>query len=102
MNGATPIRSAIILYGTETGTAQDIASEVSRTLERFQFVTDVLPFEVVPFSALHQYTLTVFVIATTGQGDFPANSRKFWRSLLPRKLGRVLEGVEYALGGFGR
>ncbi|EXJ62918.1 hypothetical protein A1O7_03361 [Cladophialophora yegresii CBS 114405] len=95
-------RSALILYGTETGTSQDLAEEVGRTLERLHFDTTVLGLDAVPHTHLHAYRLTVFVVATTGQGDFPGNARLFWTSLLRRKLSpSTLQGVRYALVGVG-
>ncbi|KIX97966.1 uncharacterized protein Z520_06044 [Fonsecaea multimorphosa CBS 102226] len=95
-------RSALVLYGTETGTAQDLAEEIGRTLERLHFYTDVLGLDAVNYGLLHQYTLTVFVVATTGQGDFPENARRFWTSLLRKKLAATtLAGVDYALAGLG-
>ena len=102
MNGHSLNRSAIVLYGTETGTSQDLAEEVGRCLERLHFAVDVAGFDTVAFGALRSYTLSVFVIATTGQGDFPANARKLWTSLLKKRLGlETLAGVEYALVGLG-
>ncbi|EXJ71960.1 uncharacterized protein A1O5_04462 [Cladophialophora psammophila CBS 110553] len=95
-------RSALLLYGTETGTAQDLAEEIGRSLERLHFHTDVLGLDAVTYSLLHHYTLIVFVVATTGQGDFPENARKFWTSLLRKKLtATTLAGVGYALVGLG-
>ncbi|OAP56898.1 hypothetical protein AYL99_09010 [Fonsecaea erecta] len=95
-------RSALVLYGTETGTAQDLAEEIGRTLERLHFHTEVLGLDAVSHSLLHRYTLTVFVVATTGQGDFPENARRFWTSLLRKKLvATTLAGVDYALAGLG-
>ncbi|KAH0846720.1 hypothetical protein AYO21_11576 [Fonsecaea monophora] len=95
-------RSALVLYGTETGTAQDLAEEVGRTLERLHFRTDVLGLDAATHGLLHQYTLTVFVVATTGQGDFPENARRFWTGLLRKKLAATtLAGVDYALAGLG-
>lgn len=41
-NGTGPDRTALVLYGTETGTAQDLAEEAARVLERLYFITDVL------------------------------------------------------------
>lgn len=39
---------------------------------------------------------------TTGQGDFPANGRKFWRSLLLKRLPPTfLKGVSFVLFGLG-
>ncbi|RMZ78969.1 hypothetical protein DV737_g3659, partial [Chaetothyriales sp. CBS 132003] len=98
-----PPRSAIILYGTETGTAQDLASEIARCLERQRFaLVDVLPLDSVSFNLLSKYALTVFVLATTGQGEFPSNARKFWTSLLRKKLGpTTLQDVRFALVGLG-
>src|SRR3954468_6406654 len=77
-------RSVLILYGTETGTSQDIAEEIGRCLERLHFQTDVTGLDNVSLGHLSLYTscITVFVVATTGQGDFPDNARKFWKSLL--------------------
>ncbi|RMZ78568.1 hypothetical protein DV738_g3817, partial [Chaetothyriales sp. CBS 135597] len=99
-----PPRSAIVLYGTETGTAQDLAAEIARYLERgghFALV-DVLPLDSVSFKLLASYGLTVFVVATTGQGEFPSNARKFWTSLLRKKLGpTTLGGVRFAMVGLG-
>ncbi|KIW71375.1 hypothetical protein PV04_03551 [Phialophora macrospora] len=95
-------RSALILYGTETGTSQDMAEEVGRTLERLHFDTTVEGLDAVPYADLHAYNFTVFVVSTTGQGDFPGNARLFWTSLLRRKLTpATLLGVRYALVGVG-
>lgn len=34
-------RTALVLYGSETGNAQDIADETGRMIERLRFSTDV-------------------------------------------------------------
>lgn len=95
-------RSALVLYGTETGTSQDFAEEISRCLERLHFDTDVAGLDDTEHSHLHAYSFTVFVISTTGQGDFPENARKFWTSLLRKKLPpTTLAGIRYALVGLG-
>ena len=41
-NERGPDRTALVLHGTETGTAQDLAEEAARILERLYFITDVL------------------------------------------------------------
>lgn len=95
-------RSALILYGTETGTSQDLAEEVSRCLDRLHFQTDVTGLDNVNFGHMSLYDVTVFVVATTGQGDFPDNARKFWTSLLRKKLSSTtLVGIDYAVVGLG-
>ena len=35
-------RTALVLYGSETGNAQDIADEMGRMSERLRFSTDVI------------------------------------------------------------
>jgi sulfite reductase alpha subunit-like flavoprotein len=118
-SGTVPDRTALVLYGTETGTAQDIAEEATRILERLYFITDVTSFDnvstvclevsILPISLayiaqtdLSSYTICLFVISTTGQGDFPSGARHFWTRLLKKKL-RVdfLRGLHYALIGLG-
>lgn len=95
-------RSALVLYGTETGTSQDFAEEIGRCLERLHFYTDVAGLEAVSYSQLSQYSCTVFVIATTGQGDFPENARRFWTSILRKKLSSTtLSSIGYAVVGLG-
>ncbi|KAL2426678.1 NADPH-dependent diflavin oxidoreductase 1 [Exophiala dermatitidis] len=95
-------RSVLLLYGTETGTSQDFAEEIGRCLERLHFDTDVAGLDDVNYALLKSYTFTVFVLSTTGQGDFPENARKFWTSLLRKKLPpTTLAGIKYALVGLG-
>lgn len=103
-NAPSQDRSALILYGTETGTSQDIAEEVGRCLERLHFHTDVTGLDNASLGHMSLYPscITVFVVATTGQGDFPDNARKFWKSLLRRKLSpSTLTETDYAVVGLG-
>ena len=102
MNGIGHERTALVLYGTETGTSQDLAEEVGRLTQRLHFDTDVAGFDDVPSAELLNYTITIFVIATTGQGEFPSNALSFWKSLRKKKLPPdFFNGVEYALAGLG-
>ena len=51
---------------------------------------------------LKQEPVTVFVCATTGQGDQPDNMVKFWRYLLKRSLPKdILKGLNYGVLGLG-
>lgn len=95
-----PTRSALVLYGTETGNAQDLAYELSQSLERLHFATDSRELDATPLQALIRYDLVVIAISTTGQGDFPLNARKFWSSLLRKKLTSTsLQHVQYGIVG---
>ena len=51
---------------------------------------------------LVQEPVTVFVCATTGQGDQPDNMVKFWRALLKRSLPKdILKGLNFGVLGLG-
>ncbi|KAM0702058.1 hypothetical protein Q7P35_010968 [Cladosporium inversicolor] len=82
----TQRRTALILYGSETGNAQDVAEEVGRLAERLRFDTTVLDLDSVELSDVMKYTLVVFALSTAGQGEMPQNARSFWSALLGGKL----------------
>ncbi|KAJ5716369.1 hypothetical protein N7493_008280 [Penicillium malachiteum] len=95
-------RSVLILYGSETGNAQEVAEELGAVTERLRFATHVSELNQVKPEILFNYTLTIFVVSTTGQGDLPANARTFWKSLLLKRLPPTfLNGVNFASFGLG-
>lgn len=98
-----PPRRILILYGSETGTAADLAHELSRLTERHHFATTCLSASSLsPFSSLPSWPIVIFVTATTGQGDMPANLLALWRFLLRRKLpGDWLRHTEFTTFGCG-
>lgn len=69
MNGGGQRRNALVLYGTETGTAQDLAEELGRVTERLRFSTRIAELDDVTVNLLSSFTVTIFVISTTGQGN---------------------------------
>ncbi|KAL4747106.1 hypothetical protein BDW72DRAFT_206759 [Aspergillus terricola var. indicus] len=98
----SPGRSALVLYGSETGNAQDVAEEVGALAERLHFTTQISELNPVQPDSLKSYTIVVFAVSTTGQGDLPANARRFWRSLLLKKLPPTfLSGVRFTWFGLG-
>ena len=102
MNGHVQGRTALVLYGTESGAAQDLAEEVGRVTERLRFSTSIAELNSVPITHLSSYTITIFVISTTGQGDFPSNAKAFWMDLLKKKLPPTfLQHVLFFLVGLG-
>ncbi|OAX84637.1 hypothetical protein ACJ72_01001 [Emergomyces africanus] len=95
-------RAAIILYGSETGNSQDIADELGRLTERLRFSARVCELNAITAESLNEYDVAIFAVSTTGQGDFPANARVFWKSLLLKKLPTTfLHRVKFALFGLG-
>ncbi|CAD6446106.1 2567a8ef-67dd-4f7b-a6cc-829dab80fcd4 [Sclerotinia trifoliorum] len=101
-NGQRHDRSALVLYGTETGNSQDVAEELGRVTERLHFMTRVCEMDEVDIKELLKYQFVIFTISTTGQGEFPKNSRKFWNSLLRKRLPPdCLSHVNFATFGLG-
>ncbi|KAF2721728.1 NADPH-dependent FMN/FAD containing oxidoreductase [Polychaeton citri CBS 116435] len=98
----TKTRSALVLYGSETGNAQDVAEEVGRLLIRYRFRTTVRDLDSVQLRDLLRYTLVVFAISTTGQGEFTQNARGFWKLLLSAALKpAVLRRLAFSSFGLG-
>ncbi|KAG9244536.1 putative NADPH-dependent FMN/FAD containing oxidoreductase [Calycina marina] len=90
-------RSVLIIYGSETGNSQDAAEELGRVVERLHFATRVSEMDSVEI-----YTIVICVVSTTGQGEFPNNARRLWRSLLRKSLRpRCLGHVSFTTFGLG-
>ncbi|XP_040012443.1 NADPH-dependent diflavin oxidoreductase 1 [Xiphias gladius] len=76
----------LILYGSQTGTAQDTAQRIARQAKRKWLQVQVLPLDSYNVANLISESLVVFVCATTGQGDPPDNMKNFWRFLFKKSL----------------
>ncbi|ORY15189.1 sulfite reductase flavo protein alpha-component [Clohesyomyces aquaticus] len=95
-------RKALVLYGSETGNAQDVAEELGRITERLRFDTDIAELNNVTLKQLLQHSVVLVSISTTGQGDLPANSQAFWRALRSTRLRPgCLQQVKFASFGLG-
>ena len=97
-----PNRTALILYGSETGNAQDVAEEIGHTTERLRFDTTVLDLNSVPLKDLLKPTVVIFATSTTGQGEMPQNARGFWNKLRSNALKPgMLRKVRFSSFGLG-
>ena len=112
-------RSALVLYGSETGNAQDIADEMGRMTERLHFSTNVVHLNAVEpvcnnafccriynvdlsQNTLLDYSVILISISTAGQGELPNNARRFWSMLLRKKLSQTyLSNVRFTIFGLG-
>ena len=95
-------RTALVLYGSETGNAQDVAEEVGRMTERLLFDAVVLDMDSVQLRELVRADVVIFALSTTGQGEMPQNARSFWRALLSAALKQnVLRKVNFSSFGLG-
>ncbi|XP_027622065.1 NADPH-dependent diflavin oxidoreductase 1 isoform X2 [Tupaia chinensis] len=78
-----PSPQLLVLFGSQTGTAEDVAERLGREARRRHFGCRVLALDAYPVVDLIKEPLVVFVCATTGQGDAPDNMKcplRFWAS----------------------
>ncbi|KAI8040711.1 NADPH-dependent diflavin oxidoreductase 1 [Drosophila gunungcola] len=92
----------LVLYGSQTGTAQDVAEQIWRESHHLGFQGPVLSFEEYEMTQLVEERLVVFVVATTGDGVEPDNMKLAWRFLLKRSLpAQSLREMQFACLGLG-
>ncbi|KAI9091819.1 hypothetical protein DFS34DRAFT_681162 [Phlyctochytrium arcticum] len=95
-------RRLLVLYGSETGTAQEVAERVAREGRRRLFRVRVAAMDEYDRVYLVEEPMVVFVCSTTGQGVEPANMTRFWKFLLRKSHApTVLAGVNFAVFGLG-
>ncbi|KAJ1667448.1 NAPDH-dependent diflavin reductase [Coemansia sp. RSA 1813] len=97
-------RKLLILYGSQTGYAEDTARRIARQAWRRHFAVQVQAMDRTDRTAFFacDRPLVVFVCSTTGQGDEPDNMKKFWRVLLRKTIPHdALVGMRYAVFGLG-
>ncbi|ORX46531.1 riboflavin synthase domain-like protein [Hesseltinella vesiculosa] len=95
-------RSILILYGSETGCAQDVAETLGRQARRRRFKVRVLAMDDYAMENLGNEKLVLFVCSTTGQGEEPANMKKSWQFLLKKSHpSDLLQDVDCAVFGLG-
>lgn len=92
----------LILYGSQTGTAQDVAEQLWRSSKKYGFDGPVLAMDEFQIQNLTDQSLVIFVIATTGDGEVPDNMLKSWKFLLRKSLpSNLLDNLRYGCLGLG-
>jgi len=95
-------RRLLILYGSQTGNAKEVAERVEQQAVRLHFTTELTFMDAYPKQKLPQESLVFFICSTTGQGDPPNNMKQFWRFLLRKDLPpNSLNNLSVAVFGLG-
>nr|XP_005908713.1 PREDICTED: NADPH-dependent diflavin oxidoreductase 1 [Bos mutus] len=97
-----PSARLLVLFGSQTGTAQDVSERLGREARRRQLSCRVEALDSYPVVNLINEPLVIFVCATTGQGDPPDNMKSFWRFIFRRSLpSTALRQMDFAVLGLG-
>ncbi|WPK24599.1 hypothetical protein PUMCH_001878 [Australozyma saopauloensis] len=98
-----PPNSVTILYGSETGNAQDFAHYLGRKLRYYSLRPTVSSLdEYDPRKLVTETRYLIVLCSTTGQGEFPRNLQKFIKFLLRKRLPKdLLNHVKFTTFGLG-
>ena len=97
-----PCERVVVLYGSETGTAEDVAYDMYESLVTCGKETIVLPMDDFDISCLCNVSTVLFIVSTTGDGETPANMSVSWKFLLQKSLpDTFLNKTKFAIFGLG-
>ncbi|XP_058813460.1 NADPH-dependent diflavin oxidoreductase 1 [Topomyia yanbarensis] len=95
-------RQLTILYGSQSGTAQDLAEQIWRDSKLYHLGGSVSAMDDYDISRLIEERFVVFVCSTYGQGEEPDNMKRFWKFLLRKCLPTdSLRGMHFGVLGLG-
>ena len=101
-NGASPKRGEplVILFGSQTGTAEGLAKKLAKESEQRGFSPSVLALNDYEKANLPAAQKAIIVSSTWGDGEPPDNATNFWSWLNANSAPR-LENLNFAVLGLG-
>lgn len=90
--------SVLILYGSETGTAEGMARQAARRLQPYR--PKVMALDDCDPLTLAQEALVLIVTSTFGEGELPGNAKRFGKKLKELSRG-ALTGLNYSILALG-
>ncbi|MCC7254046.1 sulfite reductase subunit alpha [Hyphomicrobium sp.] len=101
--GSVPQQAAAvlhILFGTQTGNAEGVASDVAAEARAHGFNPVILGLDQVEIERLAEMERVVIVSSTYGEGEMPDNALAFWTALSAETAPR-LEHLSFSVLGLG-
>ncbi|MCT4607820.1 MAG: sulfite reductase flavoprotein subunit alpha [Pelagimonas sp.] len=89
-----------ILFGTQTGNAEEVANEAAELAKSKGFAPRVAELDAVEMDQLAAMENLIVVISTYGEGEMPDNAELFWESLSATTAPR-LENLNYGVLALG-
>ncbi|EFC43919.1 predicted protein [Naegleria gruberi] len=98
----TSSRKICVLYGSQSGCAQEVAERIQREAKRRYLSVKLSALDDYNIENLTSEPILIFVVSTTGQGDEPDNMKKFWNFLRRKSLAAdSLSSVKFSVFGLG-
>ena len=88
-------RKLLVLYGTETGNAEDLAFDVGNLSKEFDLEAEVKGMDEVPLDGVISCKRLIICCSTWGEGDQPDNAQDLFDEV--GELGGVPAGVPTAV-----
>ncbi|MFV0473086.1 MAG: sulfite reductase flavoprotein subunit alpha [Pikeienuella sp.] len=89
-----------ILYGTQTGNAEEIANEAAALAKTRGFAPRIEELDAIDMDRLAAMKNAIIVVSTYGEGEMPDNAHMFWDALSANTAPR-LEGLSYGVLALG-
>lgn len=89
-----------ILFGTQTGNSEEVASRAADLAKQRGFSTVLHELDNVSMDALSKMESAIIVVSTYGEGEMPDNANQFWESLSASTAPR-LESLKYGVLALG-
>jgi sulfite reductase (NADPH) flavoprotein alpha-component len=97
---SVPQQRLSIIYGSQTGNAKRLATQLARDAERTGLVVRLLRADAYPLRELKSERLLVVVISTQGDGDPPDDARGLIDFIVSKRA-PMLNELKYAVLGLG-
>lgn len=89
-----------ILYGTQTGNAEELANDAATIAEKRGFQPKITELDEIDLSLFAQMEHALIVVSTYGEGEMPDNANTFWEALSAETAPKM-EKLNYAVLGLG-
>ncbi len=97
---STPKKTVLILYGSQTGTAESLAKKVAKEAGIRGFLPKAVCMEQYAALDIAKAAATLLITSTYGDGEPPDNAREFW-AFLSSEAAPNLADVRYSILALG-
>jgi sulfite reductase (NADPH) flavoprotein alpha-component len=91
--------SILVAYASQTGNAELIARKTAESLKTAGLSVETLLLSGIDATALQDFSRTLFVVSTTGEGDAPDNAADFQQNLMQSNIN--LSHLQYGILALG-